>query len=86
MSFYTVFISTQVFDECLKTQMETLSLPSTVRSDDGLIAFAKCVKNVDKLLIVNEVGPSEFTPKGIQAISDGILKRDNPVSATYCDI
>ena len=66
--------------------MEALLQTDIVRCDDDLIAMAKCIKNVDMLKLEKEFMHFGFTPKGIQALSDGILKRDNPVSATYCDI
>ena len=65
--------------------METLDLLFAELGDDDLIALAKCVRNVDSLTIRGfhiNCAPT----KGIQAISNEILKRDNPVSAKYSKI
>ena len=65
--------------------METLDLKFSELGDDDLIALAKCLRNVDNLTIQG-FHINKAPAKGIQAISNEILKRDNPVSAKYSEI
>jgi len=59
--------------------MKQLKIPGLVLGDDGIIAMAKCVKNIDDL----EFGSSldkKITKKGLEALSGKISSRINPVS------
>ena len=59
--------------------MEKVDICDVKLGDDGFVAIASCVTNIDQLWIGNK-NDTELTINGIRALAQGILNRNKPVS------
>ena len=62
--------------------MEQLIISSIEIGDDGIIAIASCIQNIEKLQF-GTFGEEGITTKGIEALSTSIQNRNLPVSNHY---
>ena len=60
-------------------QMKILDIRNVKLGDDGFVAIASCVTNIDQLWIKNN-HDAKLTIKGIRELAKGILKRNKPVN------
>jgi len=59
--------------------MKQLDIGDLELGDDGIMAMAKCVKNIDFLIFGSSVH-KEITKNGVEALSREISNRIDPVS------
>jgi len=59
--------------------MTRLYVNEILLGDDGFLALASCIKNIEELRIVETAIDEKLTFKGFQALAKDISKRDRPV-------